>query len=222
MRERSNLLASIEQLKLECAELETQKSEATASLEDTKRVEFEYTESIKTMQNAEIEQVKYYYSLYSKYKYVLDFKQKNTGSDFGLQELVYQNEISKKTKAPTALMLALYETESTFNSKAQSSLSTATGYGQIIDSTAKSIYENMLSRGIYDRSKHRFLSTNKKLNMDMSTAYISRNIEVYGGARAAVEAYYGHKDASERRRYSDVINSKLRNYGYTLENVCSN
>jgi hypothetical protein len=223
---RQATLAEVAQLRAEIKMLEQQKEELLKVrkevedyINDSKTVNDRYAEDLEKLKKVELNQLKYYMSLYNRYKYALEYSDSNPNADFGFSDLVYLDILCDNYKVPTALMLAIFKVESSFNSQATNSTSTATGYGQLLNTTAKATYEKILSRGKYDISRHRILAKDKKLNMDMSVAYISRNIQKYRSARQACELYYGHPDQSERNRYISMINTELKRYNYTIDTV---
>lgn len=152
--------------------------------------------------------------LKSKYSAALQYSPKQ---DFGLTELLFLYETCNEFNVPIEIMLAIYEKESSFYSLAKNKSSTATGYGQLIESTAKSIYEKYLKLGTYNTSKHRELCSNKELNIKLSVRLMKYNIDSYGTNWKAVERYYGHSDQSLCYAYASDINKRMRKYGSSLK-----
>jgi hypothetical protein len=153
-------------------------------------------------------------TLKSKYSAALEF---SPTQDFGLNELLFLYNTCNEYNVPIEVMLAIYEKESRFYSLAKNKTSTATGYGQLIDSTAKSIYENFLKLGTYDISKHRELCCDKELNIKLSVRLMRYNIDSCGTIRKAVESYFGHSDMSLRYLYANDINKRMSKYGSSLK-----
>ena len=134
-----------------------------------------------------------------------------------MKELLYLDSICQEYGISTAVMLAIYEKESTFYSLAKNPTSGATGYGQLIASTAKSIYERYLKEGTYDTFKHYQLASNKELNIRLSCRLMKYNLDSYGNYWTAVERYFGHRDAGKRYAYAADINNKMSKYGESLK-----
>ena len=153
-------------------------------------------------------------TLKTKYSKALNF---SPNQDFGLVELLFLHNTCKEYNVPIEIMLAIYEKESGFYSLAKNKTSTATGYGQLIDSTAKSMYENFLKLGTYDMSRHRELCTDKELNIRLSVRLIKYNLDNYGSKWKAVERYYGHPDQSLCYAYAKDINKRMSKYGSSLK-----
>jgi hypothetical protein len=152
--------------------------------------------------------------LRTKYSAALEFSPKQ---DFGLNELLFLSNTCKEYNVPIEIMLAIYEKESGFYSLAKNTTSTATGYGQLIDSTAKSIYENFLKLGTYDKSRHRELCVDKQLNIKLSVRLMRYNIDSYGTYWKAVEQYYGNANKSLCYEYASDINKRMSKYGSSLQ-----
>lgn len=207
----------IADLKVTVANLEKEKLE----LEETSGILSnnitDYQETVKSFNQEFIDKIDEISKLKEKYSYAITYSEKNPNADFGIKELVFLNDICKEYGIPIELMLAIYEKESSFCSYAKNSQSTATGYGQLINSTAKSMYEKYLNLGTYDMSKHRELACNKELNIRLSCRLIKYNIDSYNSLWTAVERYYGHPDQSLCTAYARDISSKMKYYGSSLK-----
>lgn len=205
-------------LKNEISELQKQKDalsdEISNLTEQIDLMEKEVGNSQKEIintQNTIIENIDYIATLKTKYSYLFEYRKTNPSADFGINELIYLDKVCTEKNVPVPLMLALYEHESGFNSTAKNPSSTATGYGQLINTTARSMY-NRLSRGTYDISRHRVLASDKYLNIDLSVELMSYNLKSYGSITKALNAYYGHPDPNELARYSNDIENRMKKY----------
>ena len=193
--------------KKEVADLEVLNQELQTQIDDKNKSIIEFNDQL-------VDNLDLLNSLKTKYSAALNF---SPNQDFGLDELLFLYNTCKKYNVPIEIMLAIYEKESGFYSLAKNKTSTATGYGQLIDSTAKSIYENYLKLGYYDKSKHRELCVDKKLNIQLSVRLMKYNIDSYKSNWKAVERYYGHSDSSLCYNYASDIDKRMRKYGSSLK-----
>ena len=212
----SSYQMQVADLRIAVSNLEKEKLE----LEETKTILLNdissYEQTLKTYNDTLVNNLNEILNLKEKYSYAITYSEKNPKADFGLKELVFLNNLCKDYGIPIEVMLAIYEKESSFCSFAKNKTSTATGYGQLINSTAKSMYEKFLKLGTYDINNHRVLACDKELNMKLSCRLIKYNIDSYGTLRKAVERYYGHPDQSLCVSYANDISKKMKNYGSSL------
>lgn len=152
----------------------------------------------------------------SEYGYALN-KSKFPKSDMTAQDLPMVTGFAKQYGLNPHLVMALIQTESMYNSKAQASGSTAKGWGQILDTTAKYLYEDVMQAGYFSPNK----SFDKKTNAQMTALYLSRQIRDFGGdIRKGVMAYnvgagtirsgktsYGAENGA---RYFDLIRQRMK------------
>jgi hypothetical protein len=144
-------------------------------------------------------------------KYSSVFAWQVYGGDFGVEHLYFLNEQCEKYDIPMELMLAIICTESGFRSNAKASTSSASGYCQIIKSTAKWIYEDKLHYGTYDVNNHReIMCTNWKLNIEISCRLMkclyANNSQSW---EKAVKKYYGSTSESANSTYLNKVNSNM-------------
>lgn len=95
------------------------------------------------------------------------------GGDFGEDQLAFLQEQCSKYNIPMEIMLSIICTESGFRSNAQSKISSASGYCQVIKGSAKWVYEDLLKYGTYDIENHStIMTTNWKLNIEIGCRII--------------------------------------------------
>lgn len=193
--------------KKEVADLDIQIKELQTQLDAQKKSVYEFNSNLLNNLDTVV-------MLRDKYSSALNF---SPSQDFGLNELLFLYNTCKEYNVPIEIMLAIYEKESGFYSLAKNKTSTATGYGQLIDSTAKSIYEKYLQLGTYDKSRHRELCVDKELNIRLSVRLMKYNIDTYSSNWKAVERYYGHPDQSLCYGYAKDINKRMSKYGSSLK-----
>jgi len=151
------------------------------------------------------------YDIYTKYKYALVFG----SSDVTINDLKMILKYCEKYNVNPHLWLNLIELESAYISMASGYGSD--GWGQIIESTAKWLYEDELKLGKYD---HATMSKDKEINSHLSIYYLSKLIKDYdGNINMALIRYNG---GAIGQYYPNLISSKLRkNSGLTFEQVKS-
>lgn len=193
--------------KKEVADLEVHSQELQAQIDIQSKTIKEFNDSL-------VANLDTLNSFKEKYSAALNF---SSTQDFGLNELLFTYEVCKEYSVPIEIMLAIFEKESGFYSLAKNKTSTATGYGQLIDSTAKSIYEKFLNLGTYDMSRHRELCCDKELNIRLACRLMKYNIDSYKTNWKAVERYYGHSDQSLCYSYASDINKRMSKYGSSLK-----
>ena len=108
------------------------------------------------------------------------------GTDATASDLRMIKNIADKFGINPHLWLALAETESNLYSKASNPSSSARGWGQLVEGTARGIYENTLKLGKYNHD----LAFDKNLNATMSMAYLRQMFDTFDGdATKAIIAY---------------------------------
>ena len=158
-------------------------------------------------------------SLETRYNSIFEW-QKYCG-DFGMEQLIFLNEQCVKYEIPVEIMLALICTESSFRSDARASTSSASGYCQIIRSTAQWIYEDKLGYGTYDIYNHEaIMTTNWRLNIEIACRLIyclywnsdqSWDIAIqkyYGGSEQACLIYLN----TVNKNMSELFNLTTKNF----------
>jgi len=108
------------------------------------------------------------------------------GTDATASDLIMINSIAERFGINPHLWLALAETESNLYSKAVNPVSSARGWGQLLEDTARGIYENTLKLGKYNHN----MAFDKNINATMSMAYLRQMFDMFGGdATKAIIAY---------------------------------
>jgi len=108
------------------------------------------------------------------------------GTDATAQDLPMIASIANRFGINPHLWIALAETESNLYSKATNPKSTARGWGQILEGTARDIYENKLRLGRYNHN----MAFDKNINATLSMAYLRQMFDTFGGdATKAIIAY---------------------------------
>jgi len=109
-----------------------------------------------------------------------------SGTDATASDLGMIKSIADKFGINPHLWLALAETESHLYSKAANSSSSARGWGQLLEGTAKGIYEKTLKLGSYNHD----MAFDKNTNATMSIAYLRQMFDMFNGDGAkAILAY---------------------------------
>lgn len=105
--------------------------------------------------------------LFNKYEYAL-YDTQNKRTDITYNQLSnLETMLEDSNIKDTDLILAMIMTESNGNEKAQSAVSTAKGYGQILDGTSKFVYTKLLNNSGWNSS----VALNGDTNIEMMVAY---------------------------------------------------
>jgi hypothetical protein len=150
--------------------------------------------------------------LYNEYRYVLNYP----SSDVTIDDVKMVEKICKQygNIVNPHLWFSMIELESSYDSNATNSKSTARGWGQVLRGTGKWLYEDELKLGHYN---HATMGTDKEINARMSIYYLGMLIKESGGVQPALIHYNGGELGT---RYSTVILSKLKkNTNLTLKQL---
>ena len=156
------------------------------------------------------------YELYKNYEYALTAAK----SDITIDYLRMLKEISASVSTDPNLMhlwLALIELESQFDSNAKAKTSTAKCWGQVLDTTAKDVWEKQayLNNGIgtYDSKT---MGYNKTIHSKISMKYLASLISQYGVEKGLIN-YNGGEIG---QRYVRIVANNLRkNAGLALTDI---
>lgn len=126
---------------------------------------------------------KYIFELCRKYWYV--FRDAPDNSGLTMDDIIYQDELAKEKDFNPHIMWCIYDIESNYTVWIDNKTSSARGIGQVLASTGKSLYENILQLGAYQHT----MAYNAETNMTLATELITRNID--GGLYNAIVLYSG-------------------------------
>jgi hypothetical protein len=142
-----------------------------------------------------------YHSVFEWQKYSGDFKE---------EQLFFLYEQCKKYEIPMELMLSIICTESGFRSDAKAPTSSASGYCQILKSTAEWIYEEKLHYGSYDVNNHvEIMTTDWRLNIEISCRLMYSLYYNNGKSWETAVKYYYSKTDPNNIKYLNTVNSKM-------------
>jgi hypothetical protein len=148
------------------------------------------------------------------YGYVLNYP----SSDVTIDDIKMVESLCKEYGSIVSphLWFSLVEFESGYQSTSKSSESSASGWGQVIRGTAKSIYEDDLHLGTYN---HKTMSTNKAINARMSIYLLSSLIKQSGITQGLINYNGGELGI----KYVNIVASKLKtNANLTLKQIAYN
>ena len=152
--------------------------------------------------------------LYDKYEYVMFYDGKRTDMTYNL--VAYGEDIMKKENIDPNLLFGLIMVESRAVEKAQNPTSSARGFCQLIDSTAKSLYERVLKKGSYNHE----LAFNGYINLELGAKLIAGNMERYSGnTYTTIQLYRGIKDV---RSYYAAVDKFVSRGGTSLRQIGNN
>ena len=127
--------------------------------------------------------------LYDKYSYAINYRGQRT--DITYEQLQTVERVCEENDVDPDLLLGVILTESGGNEKAKNSSSTAMGYGQLLQGTAKRVYEKYMDKD--DTYKHDY-ALDGNLNIEMAAVYLGELIKTKGSVREALYSYRGLRD----------------------------
>ena len=137
------------------------------------------------------------------------FKNAPANSGLTVDHLLFSIEQGKLWGVSPRLMWAIYDVESDFNPRCDStSGSSARGLGQTLESTAREIWEKVLGHG--SGSYNHNMAYDPYVNIEISTCLMGRNL-----AQGTLEdAIWLYGDRTES--YYGYVTSAATNHGFTL------
>jgi hypothetical protein len=149
-------------------------------------------------------------SIKTEFGYALDAP----SSDFTVDDIRMVKALSSQYGVNPHLWLALVDLESSYNSKEVNSAG-ARGWGQVIGSTGKWLYEDKLKLGKnYDPVT---MGTDKEINARMSMYYLSSLLQKDGDVATALKDYNGGEIGD---RYPQIVAKHLKdNAGMSFSDV---
>ncbi|MCM1230215.1 MAG: transglycosylase SLT domain-containing protein [Ruminococcus flavefaciens] len=159
-------------------------------------------QKIETLTNAQAAE----FDRFKEYWYIFEHAPKNSG--LTLDHIRYSWEVCETWNVNPQLMWAIYDVESDFNPNDDSSLSSARGLGQTLESTATMIWENVLGHG--KGSYNHQMAYDPYVNIEISTCLIGRNL-ANGTLEDALNLY---GDGTES--YPGKVISAAKDHGYTI------
>ncbi len=152
--------------------------------------------------------------LYDKYEYVIFYDGKRTDMKYSM--VAYGENIMKKENIDPNMLFGLVMVESRGKEKAQNPTSSARGFCQLIDTTAKSLYEKVLNKGSY-RHDYAF---NGYINLELGAKLIAGNMEEYrGNTYTTIQLYRGIEDV---RSYYTAVDKFVSRGGTSLRQIENN
>jgi len=159
----------------------------------------------------ELDDLKNRKELYDKYEYVLFDNGKRTDMKYSM--VAYGEEIMKKENIDPNMLFGLVMVESRGIEKAQNPTSSARGFCQLIDTTAKSLYEKVLNKGPYTHD----YAFNGYINLELGAKLIARNMRRYeGNTYTTIQLYRGVNDV---RSYYASVDKFVSRGGTSLRQI---
>lgn len=130
--------------------------------------------------------------LYDKYEYAIMHNEERT--DITYEQLKTGVDIMEENNIDPNILFGIIMTESKGNEDAKNATSTASGYGQILQSTGKSVYERYMNNGsgTFDPE----MLFDGVTNIEISANYIAQLVENSGTLTQALYKYRGYEDQS--------------------------
>lgn len=118
-------------------------------------------------------------------KYWYIFRDAPDNSGLTMDDIIYLDDLCKEDNLNPHLMWCIYDNESGYTAKIDNPTSTARGLGQVLRSSGKSYYENVLQIGSYSHE----LAYDPRINMQITEEMIARNMG--SGIQNAIALYSG-------------------------------
>ncbi len=155
--------------------------------------------------------------LFDKYEYSI-IRTDGTRTDLTYDQLKTAEDLSIEQGLDTDMVLSIVMTESNGVEEAQSTRSTAKGYGQILDGTGEFVWEDLLNRGTYYPS----YALNGYYNLEMTTAYLGYLGDYWDGDIYMMIKNYRGEDGDVLRNYIDKIDSYLSSSDKSIATLAQN
>lgn len=143
--------------------------------------------------------------LRKEYSYVFKY----TAGDMTVQDLRMIEERCASYGISPHLWLAVVEKESGYNSRAKNSSGTASGWGQLIKSTAEGLYKRIFRRNDYN---HNTMGFDKQVNSELSIYYLSSQVKKLG-IRNGIAGYNqggGNYFNSAGQKYAEDVLKRIK------------
>lgn len=160
---------------------------------------------------------------YEKYEYAVFYGGKRT--DLTYEQLKTGEQLMAQNGLDPNLLFSTIMVESTGNSKAKNTRSTATGYGQFLYGTGKFVYEDLMGngKGTYSRDKALDGDTNIKMMAEYMNYLVDKSKKRNGGNTlyAAIKSYRG-VGGPVLNQYIGMIDKYMRKGGTSFVQVSMN
>jgi len=139
--------------------------------------------------------------LYNKYEYIVMYDGKRT--DVTYEQIKSGEQIMLENGYNPNILFSTIMVESRGVETAKNKESTATGYGQILASTGKYIYEDLMGnpKGTYKHS----MAKDGDLNMQMTATYIDHLLDINNAKLLNAMRTYSGRNTSGTRRYISMM-----------------
>lgn len=178
-----------------------------AAKEETATVQKEYDKLVADMTQEDEAQ----FNVISKYWYVLRDAEPDCGLTLGM--MTYADALCKQKDINPDIIWTILDIESDFQPDAQNSKSSARGLGQLLASTAKSIYEGYMGNGKGSYSHN--MAYNGYTNLEIVINYIAYLKENYGDIRVMINGYSGDQSGKYYNNFAAI----MRKNGHNLNDL---
>lgn len=148
------------------------------------------------------------FELARKYWYV--FRDAPDNSGLTMDDMAYLDNLCKEKDLNPHIMWCIYDNESGYTAVIDNfSGSSARGLGQVLKSTGKAMYENIMKLGTYSHD----MAYDPQINMNITTTMIDRNID--NGLKNAIVLYSGDATGA----YYNKILATASDHGVSLSDT---
>ena len=150
--------------------------------------------------------------LYDKYEYAI-IDELGHRTDLKYEEITLAEDLMLENGLDPHLMLGSIMVESTCNPSAVHPVTGATGYGQILNSTGKWVWEDLMGNSGY----YPDLRKDGTSNIKMMAAYYNYLYDEVGSTFNVVKSYSGNSTNEGTQRYLNKINHYTNTVGVTIK-----
>lgn len=158
----------------------------------------EYITSMNELVSQERSSDEKQFEILRKYWYVL--RDCHDESGLTVEDLCYLDDLCYQYDLNPHLMWCIYDIESSYTAVIDNNNSSARGLGQVLNSTGKTIYENILGLGTYNHT----MAYDVQINMQITVELIARNID--SGLYNAIAIYSGDSSGGYYEKLLRVAN----------------
>lgn len=197
-----SLTSDINKLEKQNKDLVEVTKDITDELDNAKSLNEKHVDTINKYRKRE--------ELHDKYEYVI-YNKEGIRTDLTYDQIQTGEELMLAKGLDPDLLFGSIMVESDGKENAKSSISTASGYGQFLNTTGKFVYEDLLGndKGIYD---HTITPFDGDINIKMMVAYYDYLYKQTGNTFSVIRCYSGGS-SSFANYYLSKINSYTKTTG---------
>lgn len=138
-------------------------------------------------------------------KYWFVYRDRPANSTMCYSHLLKLDETAKKVDINPYLVLSMFKLESQWNSQAKNAVSTARGYGQILEGTGRAVWTKILNKSGYSHD----MALDPYINIEMGTSYLAYKVHAEGLNNALI----GYSGNCIGDKYITIVQNNMKNMG---------